>query len=305
MIDKVFPENSRVCFIGDSITAANKALSRIVDAYKIQYPERKVKFFNCGTAGAQLFYPLKFFEEDVEFFKPTHAVICFGANDCHFWNLPHLPSKEHYDLLLKAYDSYKERLSTLCQRLEAIDVKHITVCTPPPYNEYGESEAEVWKGCAAALVGYSAFVREFSAQNGYKLCDYNSFLTGEMQSGNEVFTKFDRVHPSENGYYLMAKCFLETQGIEIGGYAPIPEYLIAWHERTEDLRDVHYVENNIIENRELSQEEKFDFVREFLKGENVANDFLVKGNKYFENRLKTKEIAKEIEEIYDRDILNI
>ncbi len=300
----IFPENARVCFIGDSITAANKALSHIVDTYKKQFPERKVKFFNCGTAGAQLFYPLKYFEEDVAFWNPSHAVIAFGANDCWFWNLPYLPSKKHYDLLLEAYDTYKERLSTLCERLEAIGVKEITVCTPTPYNEYGEGEAEVWKGAAAAMVGYSAYVREFAKEKGYRLCDYNSFLTNEMQQGNEVFTTTDRVHPSDHGYYLMAKCFLLSQGIEIGEYAPIPEFLNAWREKVGDLRDVHYVENNILENRDMNNEEKFDFVREFLKRDGLANDFIIKGKKYFENRLKTVEIAKEIEEIYDRDILN-
>ncbi len=301
----IFPENARICFIGDSITAANKALSYIVDAYHTQFPEKKVKFFNCGVSGAQLYYPLKHFEDDIKIFSPTHAVIAFGANDCHFWWLPYLPSREHYDLLLKAYDTYKERLAILCERLEEIGVKDIILCTPVPYNEYGESEAEVWKGCAAAMLGYSFYVKEFAKQKGYKLCDYNSFLTNEMQKGNEVFTKKDRVHPSDNGYFLMAKCFLETQGVEIGKYKEIPEYLTAWREKTADLRDVHYVENNILENREISQEEKFSFIKEFLKKDNIADDFIIRGNKYFANYNKTEIFAREIEEIYDRDILNM
>lgn len=300
----IFPKNSRVCFIGDSITAANKALSYVVDAYKTQFPENKVKFFNCGVSGAQLYYPLKHFEDDIKIFTPTHAVIAFGANDCHFWWLPYLPSREHYDLLVKAYEMYKERLSLLCKRLEELGVSDITVCTPVPYNEYGESEAEVWKGCAAAMVGYSFYVREFCEKKGYKLCDYNSYLTAEMQKGSEVFTKKDRVHPSDYGYYLMAKCFLNSQGMEIGEYAPIPEYLTAWREKTADLRDIHYVENNILENRDLSREDKFSFLREFLKKENLSNDFIIRGNKYFENYNKTEIFAREIEEIYNRDVLN-
>lgn len=300
----IFPNNARVCFIGDSITAANIALSHVVNAYKTQFSERKVKFFNCGTAGAQLFYPLKYFEEDVAFFKPTHAVISYGINDSWLWNLPYLPDKEHYDLLLEAYDTYKERLALLCKKLEGIGVKDITVCTPPPYDEYAKTDADCWHGGASLMVGYAAFVREFANEKGYKLCDYHSFLTNAKQT-EEVFGTADRVHPSDHGYYLMAKCFLKTQGIEIGEYEPIPEYLNAWNERVRDLRDVHYVENNIIENKELNQEEKFNFVREFLKKEDIAEDFVVKGNKYFENRLKTEQIAKEIEEIYDRDVLGI
>lgn len=300
----IFPDNARVCFIGDSITAANKALPVIIDTYRKKFPERKVRFFNCGTSGAQLFYALKYFEEDIAACRPTHAVIAYGMNDAWLWNLPYLPDEEHYNLLTEAYDTYRQRLNTLCGKLESIGVKDITVCTPSPYNEYGEGDAEVWRGGAAALVGYSAFVREFAREKGYSLCDYNSYLTRAMQT-QKVYNPEDRVHPSDHGYYLMAKCFLESQGIEACQETPVPEYLKAWCEKTEDLRDIHYVENNIIENRDMSQEEKYDFVREYLKRDGLHPDFISKGNKYFENRSKSSQFLKETEEIYDRDILKL
>ena len=299
----IFPKNARVCFIGDSITAANKALSRIVDAYKSQFPEQKVIFFNCGTAGAQLFYPLTHFDDDIAFFNPTHAVISFGINDAWLWNIPYLPSEKHYNLLLEAYENYKQRLYALCERLESIGVQGIPLCTPPPYNEFSASDTLLWPGAAAAMVGYSAFIREFAKEKGYLICDYNSFLTKAMQTDNMVFTDSDRIHPSEHGYYLMAKCFLLSQGIDIGEEKDIPEYLDSWRKKVDDLRDIHYVENNIIENKEISQEEKFNFLQQFLKRDDIPQDFVTRGNKYFFNQPKASQIAKEIEEIYNKDIL--
>ena len=41
----------------------------------------------------------------------------------------------------------------------------------------------------------------------------------------------DCVHPTPHGYYYMAKCFLEFQGLDIGEEKEIPEYLKDWCEK--------------------------------------------------------------------------
>ena len=47
----IFPNNSRVVFIGDSITAENLSLQWIIKTYKSLEGHSSVRFFNCGVAG--------------------------------------------------------------------------------------------------------------------------------------------------------------------------------------------------------------------------------------------------------------
>ena len=73
----IFPDNSRVAFIGDSITAANLVLPRVIDAYR----GRGIRFYNCGVAGGTAEFAVQIFDKDVKRFMPTHAVVSFGIND--------------------------------------------------------------------------------------------------------------------------------------------------------------------------------------------------------------------------------
>ena len=76
-----FPQNARVCFLGDSITHNNGYVSHISAFYHENFKERNVNFYNCGVAGGGVNTLLANFEDDIMAHNPTHAVIMIGIND--------------------------------------------------------------------------------------------------------------------------------------------------------------------------------------------------------------------------------
>ena len=90
----IFPDNSRVCFIGDSITHNNGYLMHIVSYYKNKFKDSNINFYNCGVSGCTITEQLKIIENDTLSYNPTHAVILIGINDSERDRLIEKRSKE-------------------------------------------------------------------------------------------------------------------------------------------------------------------------------------------------------------------
>lgn len=286
-----FPKGARVCFLGDSITHANHYISRIADYYRSNLSDRGVVFYNCGVSGGSLRTLLAIFDEDIAVHKPTHAVIMIGINDSARYLLNDLPrGKERFDRLLDAFEVYKQRLSEICQKLEGLGCD-ITLCTQTPYDEYQESDVPTYKGSFALLAAYAEYIRCFAKEKGYSLCDYHPYISKVAQT--EDIINSDRVHPNEFGHYHMAKCFLSSQGFDIGEYCPIPEYLSEWRENVEDLRNIRAAEHLIIGDYSLGTESRIVRMKEYLENTPSAEPyFLMLARQY----LKNKPIQKHIED---------
>lgn len=299
-----FPNGARVCFIGDSMTASNKPLSYTVDCYRKNFPDEQVRFFNCGTSGANINYALVNFEDDIAVHHPTHALIAFGINDSRRWVLDWEDETAKQQQSDEAYGFYKERLARLCDRLKTIGVEGISVCTPPPYDEFAtDTDVHALPGCNAIMTQYAAFVRKFAEKNGYQLIDYNAYMPPLME-GQKLFNP-DRVHPTDLGYFYMAKCIAEAQGLKMGEFYELPEYLSTWRDITGRLRYLHSAENNIIQNSVLATDEKMEFIREYSKRDNLDTYFINVCNAFLENKPREEELKKLLIEVYDRDILNL
>ena len=295
-----FPKGARVCFLGDSITHANDYISRIADYYHENLSDRKVNFYNCGVSGGSLKTLLTIFDQDIAVHKPTHAVIMIGINDSARYLLSDLPrGKERYDRMLSAFDLYKERLSTICQKFEALGCE-IILCTQTPYDEYQESDVPTLKGGFALLSAYAEYVRCYAKEKGYKLCDYHTYISKVAQFDAVIRT--DRVHPNELGHYHMAKCFLEFQGYDIGEYKDIPEYLSEWRNRVAELRDIHAAEYLIIQDYSLSTEERINKTKEKLVAGTFNDYFTYLSKRYLENKPKQKQIEEEIVELMEVEL---
>ena len=142
---KRFPDGARVAFIGDSITAMNSALKRIIDFYKKNYPDSGIRFFNCGIAGGTAESALRYFDADIMRHAPTHAVLATGVNDSERWHLSLPRSAERYELLRCAYEKYKKNLTALVDKILSLGIS-LTLCTPIPYDEHTETGSASLKG---------------------------------------------------------------------------------------------------------------------------------------------------------------
>lgn len=265
-----FPDGARVCFVGDSMTAANQVLSRVIDHYNKHFPDHGITFFNCGSSGSTCGSAITFFEDDVLPHKPTHAVVAFGINDCQSHHLLKPRSEEKYRASQLAFAKYQKNIHDYTKLLVSHGVQ-VTLCAPPIYDEYSEGDTLARKGGYASMVAYADFIRQFAAEHGFCLCDYNSFTARQVCTDPQPVFTADRIHPTEHGYYLMAKCFLASQGLQIDEEAPIPEYLSQWREAVHRLRLIYGAEHMIVKDYQLPVEEKLAKVQKILDAQSWTN----------------------------------
>ena len=228
-----FPDNSRVAFIGDSITAENLTLRHIIRAYK-DMGAKGIRFFNCGVAGGTADFAVTSYARDIRRYKPTHALVSFGINDSNRELLREERSPDRLRALLDAYGVYKRRMSELVDMLLSDGAK-VTVCTPVPDDEYSDSAEEALPGGYALMLGYSEYVRNLAKEKGVRLYDQHRIIC-EVMAKEQIHSP-DRIHPTPHGYYVLARELLKEQGIEIRE-EPLPEYLSRWHSYVARLRKV-------------------------------------------------------------------
>ena len=230
---KRFPDSSRVAFIGDSITAANLTLQWIIRAYNRIGAD--VRFFNCGVAGGTADFAVTSYDKDIRHYAPTHALISFGINDSNRDLLRERRGHERLSGLTAAFEKYKIRLAELVDRL-LDDGVEVTLCTPVPYDEYSDSAASPLPGGYALMLGYAEYVRNLAREKGVDLYDQHKIISTVM-AGEMIFSP-DSIHPTEHGYYVLAREMLKAQGIDVGAEDNLPESFARWHSYVARLRKV-------------------------------------------------------------------
>ena len=238
-----FPDNSRVVFIGDSITAENSSLKWIIRAYAELDGAKGVRFFNCGVAGGTADFAVTSYVKDIRRYDPTHAVISFGINDSQRDALREKRDGHRLGVLTNAYEKYKKRLAQLVDLLLA-DGVDVTLCTPVPYDEYSVSDMQPLPGGFALMLGYAEYVRLLAKDKGVHLYDQHAKLSALMAT-DSIFSP-DRIHPTPHGYYVLARELLKEQGIDIGEENELPECFALWHSYVARLRKVIATECMIV-----------------------------------------------------------
>ncbi len=298
-----FPDGARICFIGDSLTAQNAVQWMTVDCYKRNLPDTKIEVFNCGVAGGAAWAAFQYLEDDVFIHDPTHAVIGFGVNDCGRYDLAHPRSAERYDRLVANYERYKKCMRELCDVLTSRGIK-VTLCTPPPYDEYHEGTEAPFVGGFPLLLAYAEEVRKIAKEKNLPLCDYFEYFAREMQT--DILYSGDHVHPNAHGYFTMAKYFLAEQGLDIGEekLSP-PEYLQDWCKKISEKIEIYGGELMIVREYDLPLDEKLKIAEEYARTRTDVNPRLIEiANNYVRLKPNQAEILKEIDDLYSKNVLN-
>ncbi len=295
-----FPADSRVCFVGDSITHANHFISRIAGYYHLNFPGENINFYNCGISGATTSTTLAVFDIDIAIYRPTHAVVMIGVNDSGREKLTGKRTPELYTHYKHQFEQYKKNLAKICNKLADLGAE-ITLCTPVPVDEYSEFDTPTLPGAFAMLSAYADHVRKFAWAQGYGLCDYFSYFT-EMLWKGEVLYREDRIHPNENGHFYMAKCFLKHQGYELGEYAPMPKFIEEWDQKAEFYRNIINGEYFFIGRYDLPPEESVKIIKEKLDSGTLDEFFTYMAKAYVENKMKQKALHDEVLEIMEKKL---
>lgn len=268
-----FPAQSRVCFIGDSITHNNGFVSRIAAHYKLHLPEAKVRIWNNGISGGSARSANLFFDEDVRPIVPTHAAIMLGVNDSDR-NALTAPEPERSTRLDTAFEHYCTEMDRLCDRLAALGCQ-VTLCTPVPYAEFQPNMQDLLPGGNALIFRYAEHVREMARTRGLPLVDYHARMS-ELYL-NEPLYGDEPVHPNEMGHYRMAEYFLRTQGLKIDPYAPLADVqaaagLTEWAALTAKIRDVYAAEKNFLPDcMTMTSAQKIERIQQLLAEMNARD----------------------------------
>ena len=298
-----FRNGDRVCFVGDSLVAHNQYLPRIIDHYKKHFPNEKIRFFNCGTSGGTCKGAMEFFEDDVIIHNPTHVVLAFGINDSGRDMLINPRSTSRLDRLVSNFETYKKSIREYTELVRSRGIKLI-VCTPAPYDEYTPGDNPGYMGGFALMLGYADFIRAFAKEIGAELYDNHAYLSYWIETDCEQVYSPDRVHPNPHGYYLIAKGFLQNQGLIIDEEAEIPTYLDEWRDLVARLRVIYGAEHMIVKNYKQPTDEKIARLEKKIETENWGNPVLERFIRGFVAEKRNQDILyRMIDEVYERDVI--
>lgn len=212
----LFPKNSKVCFVGNSITMAGEYVHYVRSYYATHYPDRKVNFINCGISGDVTGGILARMQPDIMVHKPEYAVIMIGMNDVNrplyaarFNGIDSIERKKK-----EALDTYKKNLLEIVRYFvqNKIDV---VLQKPSIYDQTAKIPQENFFGVNDALKACADYMQELADRFQLRTVDYWTLMTEinkKMQVKDSSFTIVgkDRVHPASPGHFSMAYQFLRS-----------------------------------------------------------------------------------------------
>lgn len=225
-----FQDGDRVCFIGDSITAAGIYQQYIELFYASRFPQRRIQYFNCGiggdTASAIVNAAAFRIQHDVLGHTPTVANVMLGMNDIN--GRLYATEAKSEDLAAQrqaALERYRENLNRLVSALAAAGVQ-VTLLTPSIFDDTAVLPgSEIYAGRNEALRTCAGHVRQAAHDAKAGLVEVHAFMDAinrAEQVRNPAFTILgvghkqwrDRVHPGPGGHLVLAYAFLKAQQVE-------------------------------------------------------------------------------------------
>lgn len=212
----LFPKNSKVCFVGNSITMAGEYVHYLRSYYATHYPDRNVNFINCGISGDVTGGILARMQPDIMVHKPEYAVIMIGMNDLNrplyaarFKGIDSIEAKKK-----QALETYKKNLLEIVSYFvqNKIDV---VLQKPSIYDQTAKIPQENFFGVNDALKACADYMQTLADRFKLRTVDYWTLMTDinkKMQEKDSSFTIVgkDRVHPASPGHFTMAYQFLRS-----------------------------------------------------------------------------------------------
>lgn len=208
----VFPENSRVCFLGDSLTAGSLWVQMIFDHYLKAFPKGNIRIDDCGVGQGTAKFGLSTLEDDLYTFDPTHVVIMYGANDVN------CIKGNSMERLNSFYNDMKKLTDTLIEKNITVYFMSEPMCEADNYSAI--------KGRAIANSVMQTLADEYNTH----YCDlytyFSPFITDEM-------VQPDKIHFTDLGQSVIGRVFLHSQGFD--GFSPDDEGFFSKFEMSYDL----------------------------------------------------------------------
>lgn len=213
-------KGTSLLFIGDSVTDVGREYQRdpgsfdslgngyvalISQALTAVYPDHVIKVINQGINGNRVTDLAKRWEKDVLDLKPDYVAILIGINDV--WRFFDQPFQHPIDLV--DADLFKNTYQMLIDQTKA-SVKELFLLSPFMF-ETNSTDPMLQK-----LQEYQAIVQELAQKNNLVYIDLQSVVTDYLMKKSSYILSNDRVHPNQNGHFLIANALLKEMGFEFG-----------------------------------------------------------------------------------------
>lgn len=179
---------ARIIFLGDHATSRETHLLLISQALTVLPPEAAPRLFNAAWA-FPLSFDAKHYQEHVESFAPTHAVLEFGPEIAGF-SRPRSP------------DDFRKAVTRLVDRLEMSGIEPI-IATGFPIPQDNPRAQEL-------LDSYNDSLRQLAAARGYRLADVDANSRKHADAGAELVNTY--FVPTFEGFRVMATALLDAFG---------------------------------------------------------------------------------------------
>ncbi len=212
--------NSRLLFIGDSITDAGRepmgepapwgtaGLGRgyvsIVESWLLATrPQDRVRVFNRGTSGHTVRDLAARWQADVLDLKPDTVSIMIGVNDV--WRQFDTPLRTETHVLP---DEYERTLEDLAGRtLPTLAASSRLVLATPFFIECNKADP-----MRVRMDAYGAIVRRLAAKHGATFVDTQAAFDAVLAHAHPMTLAWDRIHPQPVGHMVLARTFLAALG---------------------------------------------------------------------------------------------
>ena len=216
---ELFPQGSRVCFVGNSITNNGEFYHNIYLYAATRFPKVPITFFNCGISGDVTGGILQRMDKDILVHNPTHAVIMIGMNDVNR-GLYGVKSTNNLDTLNKrasALEGYNKNLDSIVRIFLSKNIQ-VILQKPTIFDQTAKIPIENHLGVNDALKKCADFGESLAKKYNLKTVDYWSILQNintalQLKDSAATIIGPDRVHPGAPGHLIMAYQFLKTMGM--------------------------------------------------------------------------------------------
>ncbi|MEO0054724.1 MAG: hypothetical protein RLZZ50_671 [Verrucomicrobiota bacterium] len=213
-------QNSRLLFIGDSITDAGRepmgepapwgtaGLGRgyvsLVETWLLATrPQDRVRVYNRGTSGHTVRDLAARWQTDVLDLKPDTVSVMIGVNDV--WRQFDTPLRSETHVLPGEYERTLEELAV--RTLPTLAAPSRLVLATPFFIEANKADP-----MRIRMDEYGTMVRRLAAKHGATFVDTQAAFDAVLAHAHAMTIAWDRIHPQPVGHMILARAFLAALG---------------------------------------------------------------------------------------------
>ena len=213
----IIQPNSKLLFIGDSITDANRArpVGEIWEGslgtgyvnfaealLGARYPSHNIRVANMGVSANTVMDLKARWQTDVLDLKPDWLAVCIGINDV-WWQFafPYVPEKQ---IPINQYTQTLDELITITK-----PVLKGVILIAPYYIEPDRKEP-----VRVMMDKYGSAMRQVAEKHQAVFVDTQAAFDEVLPQAHSSFFALDRVHPTQAGHMILARAFLQAIGWE-------------------------------------------------------------------------------------------